>query len=119
MSFMDAPGIVKIWRFHDDVLVLASERLKSHAYGRVMINQAGYFITKCEKMSHDKIENLYCEVGLSYNHPIWEFLYKTQVAILYTFIRRGTSLWFDALDVEHACARCQDQTGALHMFCAK
>ena len=59
---MEAHGIVKIWRFRDDFLVLASKRLKTHAYGRRMINRAGYFITQCEKVSYDKIEYLDCEV---------------------------------------------------------
>ena len=60
---MEAYGIVKIWRFRDDILVLASERLKTHAHGRGMINRASYFITKCEKVSYDKIKYLYCECG--------------------------------------------------------
>ena len=61
---MDAYGIVKICRFRDDVLVLASERLKSHDYGRGMINRTFYFTTKCEKISHDQIEYLDCEVWI-------------------------------------------------------
>ena len=57
-------GIVKIWRFRDEVLVLASERLKSHTNGRSMINRAGYFTTKCKKIRNDKIEYLHCEVSI-------------------------------------------------------
>ena len=63
-AIMETYGIVKIWRFRDDILVLASERLKTHTYGRGMINKAGYFITKCEKVSHEKIEYLDCEVWI-------------------------------------------------------
>ena len=59
---MEAYGIMNIWRFRDDILVLASERFKTHAYGRGMINRAGYFITQCEKVSYDKIKYLDCEV---------------------------------------------------------
>ena len=59
---MEAYGIVKIWMLRDDILVLAWERLKTHAYGRGMINRAGFFITICEKLSHEKIEYLDCEV---------------------------------------------------------
>ena len=44
---MDAYGIVKIWRFRDDILVLASERFTSNANGRGLIQRASYFITKC------------------------------------------------------------------------
>ena len=51
---MEIHGMVRIWRFQDDVLVLASERLKSHTSGRGMIKRAGYFNTKCEKIRHDK-----------------------------------------------------------------
>ena len=54
-AIMEMCGIVKIWRFREDVLVLASERLKSHTYERGMINRAGCFITKCVKISDDKI----------------------------------------------------------------
>ena len=61
---MEAKGIVKIWMFRDDILVLASERLKTHAYGRGMINRASFFITICEKVSQDKIEYLGCEVWI-------------------------------------------------------
>ena len=70
-------GIAKIWSFRDDILVLASERLKTHTYGRGMINRAGYFVTKCEKVSHDKIENLDCRsVDRKRHHPI-QALHKT------------------------------------------
>ena len=44
---MDAYGIVKIWSFRDDILVLASERFTSNANGRGLIQRASYFITKC------------------------------------------------------------------------
>ena len=101
-------GIVKIWRFRDEVLVLASERLKSHTDGRSMINREGYFTTKCKKIRNDKIEYLHCEVSIGNgtiqsrpffeNQPIWEFVYKTQAAILHTFTSRGPSLWFDAVE---------------------
>ena len=91
---MEMCGIVKIWRFRDDVLVLASERLKSHTFGQGMIDRAGYFITKCKKISHDKIEYLDCEAWIEngttqsrlfFNQPIWEFL-------VHTFTSRGPSL---------------------------
>ena len=49
LVILESYGIVKIGRFRDDVLVLASERLKSETYGRGMINRAGYFITKKRK----------------------------------------------------------------------
>ena len=66
---MGAYGIVKIWRSRDDVLLLASERLKSLAYGPGVINRAGHFIAKCEKISHDTFEYLDCEVWIEKTAP--------------------------------------------------
>ena len=68
---MDAYGIVKICRFRDDVLVLASERLKSHAYGRGMINRTFYFITNARKSVMTKLSTLIAKCGLKTapSHP--------------------------------------------------
>ena len=38
-DYMEERGMVNTWRFHDDVLVLASERKTSHRYGRGMTLQ--------------------------------------------------------------------------------
>ena len=55
---------MKICRFRDDVLVLASERVQSHAYGRGMIVRTGYFITNYDKINCDKLEYLNCVVWI-------------------------------------------------------